>query len=58
VESVTGKTVAIEVKPANQEPDSVTVVSHKANETFGWRATTPLIDTVRQLVQIAQGTTR
>ncbi len=58
VEEVTGKTVQVEVKPANPEPDSVTVVSDAAYEAFGWRATTPLIDTVRQLVQIAQETTR
>lgn len=57
VEKATGNTIMVEIKPANVEPDSVTVVSKAAYEALGWRAETPLQDTISKLVAIATATT-
>lgn len=57
VEAASGKTVTVEIKPANPEPDSVTINSSAAYKAFGWRADTTLSDTMVRLVKIATPTT-
>ncbi len=54
VEAETGLHIPVEIKPANPEPASVTLVSTKAEAEINWKATTPLRETITQLVHLAR----